>query len=486
MRSPSKFLPPLAFALLAGAVACMAISSESFWIDEAETALKAVAPTLHGAWRVLYAEHNSNMQLPAYMLYIWAWARLFGVSEIGLRAANLPWFFLGIFAIVHFLRRHPGLRSATLLLYCLHPFLWFYLNEARPYVMQLSGSLLVAGALFTGLEEEANAFGSAWWWLFASGLAILCSASMLGIPWAAGVVILLIRRPGFCRSSLRAGRASLLLFVPFFVALAIYYIWTIKDKVGPGYLTMNLSSVLAVVYEQLGFLGLGPGRAELRTASFSILGPYILPLSLLGIPLAWGLFPAARRRFGLSAACLRSVFVLTATLVCLTFALGFIGHARILGRHLTPLFPFVLVGQAYALGLLWKSRNRVNRAAAGLIVIALALSSIELRFAARHSKDDYRAAAAAAVQDLAQGKTIWWGASPDGATYYHLPIVTGYAAPGAVLWVTRLPTHFATAPDLIFLSKPDLYDTDGSLSAFIAAHHYSRVAAYQSFMVWQK
>ena len=147
-------LAPILFLLLACGAACVAVSSQSLWIDEAQTAAKAIPGSLHGWWHALATEHNSNMQMPLYMLYIWGWARLFGVSELALRAANLPWFFAGFFAIFHFLRARPCLRNATLLLYCIHPFVWFYLNEARPYLMQLSGALLVTGALFTAMEED--------------------------------------------------------------------------------------------------------------------------------------------------------------------------------------------------------------------------------------------------------------------------------------------------------------------------------------------
>ena len=185
--SRPRSLAPLLFALLGCAVACVAISSQSFWIDEAETALKAIQPTLGAWWQALYIEHNSNLQLPLYMLYAWGWARLFGVSELALHAANIPWFFLGLFAIAHSLRRQPGLRNAALLVYCLHPFVWYYLDEARPYLMQLSGALLVAGSLFTALDEPDQAHSSSWWWLFAAGLTILCGAGVLGHPKVVGV-----------------------------------------------------------------------------------------------------------------------------------------------------------------------------------------------------------------------------------------------------------------------------------------------------------
>jgi hypothetical protein len=481
----SRSRAPVLLALLACAVTCVAISSQSFWIDETQTALKAVAPTLHGWWHALYQEHNSNMQLPLYMIYIWGWARVFGVSEALLRAGNIPWFFVGFFAISHFLRSRPSLRNAALLIYCLHPFVWYYLDEARPYIMQLSGALLASGALFAALEAPDEPLPSSWWWLFMAGIFILCGAGILGVPWAVVVLIPLVCCPGFRRSAFRSGLPALIVSVPLFVLLGSYFGWTVIANVQTGRMRMSVASMLAVFYEQLGLLGLGPGKNDLRAGSVSTLHPYLLPLSLLALPLGWGLFLAARRRFGLTPARLVSVLLLAAIPVCLIFTLGFLRHARVLGRHFSPLFPLILLAEAYLVLLFWESGRPVRRAAALLCVAALAVSSLEIRFAARHAKDDYRAAAAAATQTLAQGKTVWWCAARAGALYYHVPVSTT-DTPGAVRWTYGVPAHFTKLPDMIVLTKPDLGDPNGSIATFVAAHHYHIDRTLQSFTIWKE
>jgi len=63
--------------------------------------------------------------------YLWGWVHLFGDSEVAVRASNLPWFFIGFLSIAHFLRRRPSLRNTALLIFCVHPFVVYYLNEAR-------------------------------------------------------------------------------------------------------------------------------------------------------------------------------------------------------------------------------------------------------------------------------------------------------------------------------------------------------------------
>jgi hypothetical protein len=216
----------------------------------------------------------------------------------------------------------------------------------------------------------------------------------------------------------------------------------------------------------------------------STLRPYLLPLALLGAPLAWGLLGAARRRFGLSPARLGMLLAVTILPVAVIFGFGFLRHVRILGRHLTPLFPFILVAQACALLFLWNGGRTLRRAAAVLLVAALALSSIEIRFAFRHSKDDYRAAAFAARQALARGDTVWWAASNDGARFYNLPFAAR-ETPGAALWTYCVPARFTAPPDEIVLSKSDIFDPGGTLSEFIAAHHYHIDATFQAFTIWK-
>jgi hypothetical protein len=480
------------FYLLACVAACIAFDNQSLWIDEAQTALKAIPPTLHGLWQALDSEHNSNMQLPFYMLWVWGWARVFGVSELAIRLANLPWFLLSIFAIHRSLRRYPDLRRATILVFCIHPFVWYYLNEARPYIMELSGALLTTGALFDALDST-EALPASWWWQLGAGFVILCGAGLLGVPWAIAVTIFLLFQPRVW-TSLRAGIPALLICCPILFGLALYFLWTIKQNIAAGERAMNVASMVSVFYDQLGFAGLGPGRAALRpktlantgTVPLSPLKEFILPIALLAIPLAWALLAALWKRFGLRPARFQAVLLLAISPATLVFALGYIRHTRMLSRHLTPLFPFLLMAEGVAILLLWKNGRVLSRSAAVLIVVALLVSSLELRFAFRHSKDDYRSAAAVAIDDLSHGKTVWWVASAEAGAYYRVPL-TSTGVPGAAQFVWgNTPSNVNPPPDMIFFSKPDLSDGAGIIAAFMAANHYQQAASWQNISLWQK
>jgi len=491
MSSPFR-LSTLWLLLLACAAVCVALSSQSFWIDETESALKAAAPTFHAWWQGLYNEGDSNIQLPLYMLYIWGLGRLIPISELSLRAANIPFFFLGFFAIHHFLRRRQGLRSAALLIYCVHPFVWYYLDEARPYLMQLSGAMLAAGALFAALDLPGEPLQPSWWWLYGAGLFIMCGSGMLGIPWAAAITLLLIvRRPGFLQSTFRQGLPALLLFIPLLACLTLYFAWTVKQGFRNGETGSSPASIPFVFYEDLGFNGLGPGRADMRARSLHVFLPYIAPACILGIPLCYALARAAAVRFGLSS----SKFLAICLAVCLpagfVFALGFAKGFLVLGRHMTPLFPFVLCAVAFSISHLWRRRNLLDRAAAVLIVIALAISSLEIRFASRHQKDDYKDAAAIAIAALAQSEDVWWVADPVAGEYYSVPVsqTPDSPAPATALYLWKaLPADLVPLPPptLVVLSKPDIFDTNSAVLNYLKQNNYTQFQTLPAFTLWKK
>jgi hypothetical protein len=460
-------------------------------VDEAQTGLKTLQPTFQGFWHAFRADECSNQQQPLHNFYIWVWAQIFGVSEIKLRAANLPWFFLGFFAIARALRRHVSLRNATLLVYCVHPFVWYYVNEARPYLMQISGAILVSAALFDALDDEDALLPAAWWWQYGLGLFVLCGSAMLGTAWGVGLTLFLCCRRNFRRSIFQGGRYAVLVFVPLMISLAGYYVWTISQHLRAAYQSMTLLGLGFDIYELLGFAGLGPGRMEVRPGngassgveSLAVFAPYFLPLLLLLLPLAWGFFLAARERFGLTRARLVAVALAYVLPLLAVIAMGRINHVRVLGRHLGPFLPFLLIGEAYIVCSLWQSGRPIRRAVAALLLAALCLSSLELRFESRHLRDDFRDAVADAKDALQNGKRVWWVADLSGAQYYRLPY--SFQQEPGIAYRVHVVTPADAAPDLIFVSRPDICDIQGSVGQYIATHHYRLSYTLPAFTIWQ-
>ena len=172
----SRFGIPLAvFALLT-----VAVSGESFWIDEVSTAWLTLPPTLAGFWQSL-GETGSEAQMPVFALYFWCWAKCFGLSEVALRCANLPWILAAVWAMRVMLVRSGS--SPLSLLWMMLPVFPFYMNEARPYIMT-AGSAFVALAAVDALfsDDEPRSGGKVLWaWLFPLSLLVCVGSSLLNL-----------------------------------------------------------------------------------------------------------------------------------------------------------------------------------------------------------------------------------------------------------------------------------------------------------------
>ena len=64
------------------------ISPDSLWIDEGYAASKALQGSLAEWYRALVEEGGSDAQMPGYMLFIWAWAKVAGGTELALRLSK--------------------------------------------------------------------------------------------------------------------------------------------------------------------------------------------------------------------------------------------------------------------------------------------------------------------------------------------------------------------------------------------------------------
>ncbi len=494
-RGPqSSVLGRLPVLLLCSLAAVVAISSQSLWIDEALTAMKAQQPTLAGWWRAMVAERASDLQMPLYMIYVWGWVKVFGASEWMLRAANLPWFLAGIMALGVAARGRNGRWAFLLLAAGASPFCWGYLNEARPYAMQLGASFLILAALGRLSESELDHFQERRWTAgFAVGVGVLCGASLLGAVWAfaalaaAWGVIPRSRRPDLWQNTRSVG----LLLGVWLVFLGLYYLWTLRLGARASAAAETSVKTLAFVgYELLGFSGLGPGRLTLREAGPAALQGYEWVLG--GYALLLTLLLAAGIRAGVDSGHERSARVIAAGLCgssAFLLLAGWIAHFRVLGRHFAPLAAVGLLLLSLGADWLWRARRWPARAAV-LGFFALSVwSSLSLRFAPRHQRDDYRGAAALARTALAAHRTVWWNANPQGAAYYRLPTTGEPSDPGAALWLVnpRATTlDSLPRPDLVVASKPDIYDVEGALAAYLQRSGFTQIRDLPAFAVWER
>jgi hypothetical protein len=510
-------------------VACVAISGRSLWIDEACTATKAVPPTLNGWWQVLSQDRSADAQMPLYMLYVWGWARLFGTSEWSLHAANVPWFIAGAVAFILAFPSTDRRRVTAACVVLLSPFAWYYLDEARPYTMQLGATLLIVTSLVRLTSSLAVDSGGnlqpststlqhpvsaqtrpvgcsmlavgCWVFsptpgpcvaLFLFGLVVLSGSNLLGMLWA-GAALAAMPALLSLRRTMSLARRFWYLWLAAGGLLGVfagYYLWTLSlGARASASATTTWRSVCFVGYELLGFAGLGPGRLELRTADLAVLRPYLPCLALYAVAIAIPLGAAVlqeiegrnRRNLVLALSC--------AVPLAFILAVGRVAHFRVVGRHCAPILAVLLLLCASGLAWLWSSRRPWARVVALVFCGLSLLSCLSLRFSPRHAKDDYRAAAAFARTALTNGQSVWWNAAEVGARYYHLPLTAGPDRKGAALLIlnpargtlTRLPL-----PQVIITSKPDLYDGQSALADLLRDQRFQPARKFSAFVIWER
>lgn len=477
-------------AMVALVVGLAAISTQSFWMDEAVTALIAGQPSPAAWWRFLSLDGGSDTQMPFYMLYVWLWDKLFDSTEWWLRAANLPWLMLGFLAI-------PRRQIYFFLALAVSPFLWFYTNEARPYAMQVGAGLILIGSLWRLLELSPNPSrvespGKFPVVGFCFGLIVLAGSSLLGMIWAGAMLAAALAVLGWPRAIhfARQNLPVLAVTALSLILLALFYLWSLKRGNHPTPGKTGISNVFFVTYELTGFSGFGPGRLDIRSSGLAAFYPFLVPLALEAAMVTAVFFAGAKWiSKKISRQTVLGVAVALGAASCLLLVAGVATHFRLLGRHFAPLAPWLLL--VFALGLRQLDERGGWRKfwLWGFLLLSLG-SALSLRFCARHAKDDYRGAAALAVGANARGERVWWCADAPAAVYYHVPLAypqNAALAPGLVWLMSNPPAETLTnpPPDVLLFSRPEFYDQNGRMRDYLERNHYQVAETLPAFTVWR-
>jgi len=487
-----------------------AITRQSLWTDEGFTVWFASHRSLATFFFALIGSPGApgDPQLIFYLLYMWGWIKAFGTGEVALRAANIPFaiLFIGTMA---WASRNLLRRPSLWLYFCLSPFFWFYLNEARPYVALLAFSSVASVALLAYLLNplEYKVLGP-WCSLVALFLALgtHIMAVFLLPTLLALVVLTMLGDPPRGRSFLKDWRRPALLCLPAFVALGAFYLWASSYGVSKGYGKPTLSSLAFVVYEFAGFSGLGPPRNDLRNSpELSVFVPY-WPFLLLGfialLGAAFFLFSSRPPKIVISLAASLLVGVAVALII------SRIQDVRILGRHLAALFPLFLITPMFWLEHSYNSRLARYGAIAASIVIAGTwwISDARLVLLQKYQKDSYRAAAFTAIARVRSdhGK-ILWAADPHTAHYYGIQVRKGsqsaeignddgmewpasVQAVDAVNWTpeeARAYLDTTATPTILVLGKADSFDRNAAWRAQIQPSESTGIARLSAFSIYE-
>ena len=472
--------------------ACLACTNDSFWIDECISTEFAKHRTLAETWTAMRT--FPEVQLPLYMLYLWICAHLFGTEEWVLRAVNLPWFITGATVFVAYISRAVGSAVIPALLIAWSAFVWYYLNEARVYSAQLGFALALIGSAAGILQSIVmNRLNRVCWRLFLISLFLLCGTSVLGAVWGFfffGGFLLMLGSSDRLRL-LRLAPGSAAACGVGLAALAGYYAWTmtLSSKPAPGATTPQ--TMVFVFYELLGAAGLGPGRFDLRAVGPSAVKPFVAPLLLFAgvvMIIFWRGLREMAGRFGRRKLVI-GILSVAVPLLLLCF-LGVSTSFRVLGRHATPVLPFVLLILGFGIVSLSRRRGGGGKLIVGTFLLLSLGSSLAIRFARRHEKDDYRSAAAIARVAVANDYRVWWNAAPSGAAYYNLSEDSGEEQGQAGMKILVNPTRpqieALPPPDLIITSKKDAYDNSGAVETYAMGRNYRADAGVSAFIIWTR
>lgn len=494
--NPVRFFgQPWSWLAVASVLLFFSVSGESLWIDEARTHRFSSLPEFGDFVRGVTTTPNSEAQMPGYLLVAWVSDKLLGASEWAMRAQNYLWGGLALFFFWRASSRH-GTPWMVLLL-ALHPFFWYYMDEARPYAMQVALGAWLLDLLLRLQNSQSCGFWTAVEWGVVT--LLLCASTLLGvIPAACAGMIFLV----LCwRQKWIPSRPALVVFgfcLLLLLGLGAYYARTLVQ--GAGGITLETPSwgwanLAFSLYEFLGFGGVGPGRTDLREMAGNGLAslwqhglPYLLAIMLLAA--GWMITFMAQRLAEYSPDQRRTCGMLLGLVlggVLLVFVASRITGFSFWGRHFSPLLAPALF--LLLLGLKPPSgqtrRGLIATIGVVLLGIGLAWGAWETRMSPRHQKEDYRAAAELALDYLKDNRRVLWAADMPTAAYYGLKKEDWT---GRLVMKANAERAFISTfdPEVVFLSKPKDFDADGNVRAYIKlkeTHFLDQTVNY--FKIWR-
>jgi hypothetical protein len=270
--------------------------------------------------------------------------------------------------------------------------------------------------------------------------------------------------------------------------LAAYYAWTITvhpEAAAVG--TTTPQTIVFVFYELLGFVGLGPGRNTLRNEGAAALKPFLPVLICFAGAVAFVAWLGIREildRLGRRQFWRLALVALTPLLALI--GIGMASHFRLLGRHVTPMLPLILLLLSFGVARAIRSGKGPRVIAAAFCLLWLG-SSFSIRWADRQRKDEYRGAAAIARAAIQRGETVWWNADIWGARYYGLPVDDGAVQNfyplinASTQQVQNLPL-----PNVIIVSKPDSHDVAHGVALYLRENRYPVTERLPAFVVYRR
>lgn len=236
------------------------ISSFSLWIDEGTTAYLASINTFNNLISYLSCYKGSEAQMPGYIIYIWLWAKLFGLSEIALRSANIPFYILFLISLYKS-SYSSRMKVIILALVAPNPFLWYNINEARNTTIVFFLSFIIILNLFEYFNHGKKRIN-----IYVLGIALIIGLTFnllfyfIIIPIIYLIIIYIFKNKLRFKDTLSELKLPFIIITILSTLILFYYFFTLMHGAGGMLQRPGISNLGESLYEFGGFLGIGPPR----------------------------------------------------------------------------------------------------------------------------------------------------------------------------------------------------------------------------------
>jgi len=93
-----------------------------------------------------------------------------------------------------------------------------------------------------------------------------------------------------------------------------------------------------------------------------------------------------------------------------------------------------------------------------------------------------------ALQAAADNETVWWAADTQAGCYYDVPLQECSETNGLITLVSPTDGDLDAerSPDVVILSKPDIYDAEGSIREYLSSRGFGVSTSLTAFTIWER
>lgn len=478
--SRKNLIISISVILATAVILLLSVNNWSLWLDEAITVEMYSVGSFTELIGQFSAYNGSEVQMPGWITFMWAWIKLFGNSEYALRSSNF--LFIAILLIYAYnTLRHGELTTKelrimwiSLALTALSPFVLYNMNEARCNIPMFAIAFIctLSAWRFTKTHNQSDLLTCIVWFTIGYVFNMLfgfMAISLLTIVWSK-------TSGASARKTLKTNKITIALCLLAFIAASIYYLATIFVENKGGQIERpGIGNIGHVFYEFMGFNGLGPNKNALRESSDKIamlanFAPQIAVFAICYI----AIFYYSLKAF-LQTKKINRFFLAFAIGFAAFFAAAFIIKFRFWSRHLFFLYPLWILFMGYCIDYFAeKSSKPIKWIVMAAFTCTLIISSYNIAFNNYYKKENVKGLVSKCKEIRNSREKIFWSESPQLPKYYNLKdSLIYFTAPtandeGLFVWFNRLKP----------IKKTELQE-------FLDTHAYQLVFENRDFIIYR-